>query len=49
MKHKTRVAAFIIVAVLAVCFILFGIFRGETSVVLSRAVNICMECIGLGR
>lgn len=26
----------------------YGIFRGEMSVVLEKAVNICMECIGIG-
>lgn len=26
----------------------YGIFRGEMSVVLEKAVRICMECIGIG-
>ena len=26
----------------------FGIFRGEVPVVLEKAINICMECIGIG-
>lgn len=25
-----------------------GICRGEMSVVLEKAINICMECIGIG-
>jgi hypothetical protein len=35
----------------AVCGLLvagYGIYRGEVSVVLGKAINICMECIGIG-
>jgi len=32
----------------AVLFIIFGISREEHLVVLKKAINICLECIGVG-
>lgn len=33
---------------LSMFFIAFGMIRGEHLVVLKKAVNICLECIGVG-
>lgn len=41
-------AARIILCAAAVAFIAYGVQRGETAIVLKKAVNICLECIGLG-
>ena len=38
----------IIILVLAVAAIIFGIMQQEHMVVMKKAVNICMECIGVG-
>lgn len=33
---------------LAAVFVVLGVLREETAVVLQKAVNICLECIGIG-
>ena len=38
----------IIISVVAIVFIILGIFNGGMADVLSKAINICTECIGLG-
>ncbi len=45
-KQKNTVTAILIV--LAVGFLTIGVLRGENTVVWRKAVNLCMECIGLG-
>ena len=34
--------------VLSVVFIFVGIFLGENETVMKKAINICLECIGVG-
>ncbi len=36
------------IATLAVAFLAIGVVRGEDQTVFRKAINICMECIGLG-
>lgn len=48
MKLKARFPVSLTLLALAGCSIALGIFRGEVTTVLTKAVNICLECIGLG-
>ena len=47
-KQRKRSYIGIGVLALAAVFIVIGITRGEALTVLVRAINICLECIGLG-
>lgn len=47
MKTAKRALPFALLA-LGVGFLVLGLFGGEAAVVLSRAANICLECIGIG-
>ena len=50
MRSNPRALAALRIALLAVAaaFIVIGVRRGEVAIVLKKAVNICLECIGLG-
>lgn len=48
MKNKTIKMIQGILLATAVLFICVGIFRGEAETVLLKAINICLECIGIG-
>lgn len=38
----------VIVAAVGLLMMVFGMFRGEIDTVFIKAINICMECIGIG-
>ena len=45
---KTGNKIWILLAAVGAVFIVIGVLRGEAFVVLTKAVNICLECIGSG-
>ena len=47
-KLKDTKALGLGLALLGLVMVTIGVGRGEASVVLTKAVKICMECIGLG-
>ena len=48
MSFLRRNWAALALLVLGAAFLSIGVWRGEAQVVFRKAVNICMECIGLG-
>ncbi|MCR5204181.1 MAG: hypothetical protein K6E47_03940 [Lachnospiraceae bacterium] len=47
LMKKENIIRFLLL-VIAVAFIILGIFNGSAKAVLTKAVIICSECIGLG-
>jgi len=48
MRRMKAYAPALALLVLGAVFLAVGVWRGEAEVVFRKAVNICMECIGLG-
>ena len=48
MESKTRLMIAIMLLVISAGLVVAGVMRGETLAVFTKAVNICLECIGLG-
>jgi hypothetical protein len=47
MKAARRAIPIVLLA-LGAGFLVLGVLDGEVAIVLSRAANICLECIGIG-
>lgn len=48
MNNKKRLVLQMIILIIAFLMIVYGIYRKEVSIIWNKAVNICLECIGLG-
>ncbi|EEG28471.1 hypothetical protein CLOSTMETH_03852 [[Clostridium] methylpentosum DSM 5476] len=45
---KRKNIAALLLVVLGISFVVIGVARGENQTVLTKAINICLECIGIG-
>lgn len=36
------------ILILGIGFMIYGLYRGEVQTVFQKAINICLECIGIG-
>jgi len=48
MDNKKRLVIVISLLVVSAGLVTAGVMRGEPAAVFTKAVNICLECIGLG-
>ena len=48
MTAKRKAAVQIMFMLMGAVFILYGMMRGEVGIVMSKAIKICLECVGIG-
>ena len=48
MMFMTKKQAQLLLLAAGVLMLLFGLWRGEAATVFSKAIRLCMECVGIG-
>ena len=43
-----KAAAQAMLLVVGIAMLCFGVWRGEAATVLSKAIKLCLECVGIG-
>ena len=48
LSHAKKTAAQALLLVVGIAMLCFGVWRGEAATVLSKAIKLCLECVGIG-
>lgn len=48
LSHGRKTAVQVLLLVAGVSMLCFGVWRGEAATVLSKAIKLCLECVGIG-
>ena len=48
MSHREKAALQVFLLLAGVAMVCFGVWRGEPAAVLSKAIKLCLECVGIG-
>ena len=48
MTHAKKAAAQVVLLIAGAAMLCFGAWRGEAAAVLSKAIKLCLECVGIG-
>ena len=48
MSYEKKAAAQVALLMAGAAMLCFGVWRGEAATVLSKAIKLCLECVGSG-
>ena len=48
MSHREKAALQVFLLLAGVAMVCLGVWRGESAAVLSKAIKLCLECVGIG-
>ena len=48
LSHVKKAVAQTVLLLAGIAMLCFGVWRGEAATVLSKAVKLCLECVGIG-
>jgi len=48
LSHVKKAAVQAVLLAAGIAMLCFGVWRGEAATVLSKAIKLCLECVGIG-